>query len=57
MANSRANAYSVEPSATSGHGDASDEPGDRSGVHVAAVSVPRLHEAVPETMYPELHLG
>jgi len=25
--------------------------------HVAAVSVPRLHEAVPETMYPELHVG
>ena len=25
--------------------------------HVAAVSVPRLHEAVPETVYPLLHVG
>jgi len=26
-------------------------------VHVAAVSVPRLHEDVPDTVYPELHVG
>ena len=25
--------------------------------HVAAVSVPRLHEDVPDTVYPELHAG
>ena len=25
--------------------------------HVAAVNVPRKHELVPETVYPELHVG
>ena len=25
--------------------------------HVAAVSIPALHEDVPDTMYPELHVG
>ena len=28
-----------------------------SEVHVAAVRVPRLHELVPETVYPESHVG
>ena len=28
-----------------------------SGEHVAAVSVPELHEDVPDTVYPELHEG
>ena len=27
------------------------------GPHVAAVSVPRLHELVPDTVYPESHVG
>ena len=26
-------------------------------VHVAAVKVPALHELVPDTVYPELHVG
>ena len=26
-------------------------------MHVAAVKVPALHELVPETVYPELHVG
>ena len=26
-------------------------------VHVASVSVPRLHEDVPDIVYPELHVG
>ena len=26
-------------------------------VHVAAVSAPRLHEDVPDIVYPELHVG
>ena len=26
-------------------------------VHVAAVRVPRVHELVPETVYPESHVG
>ena len=25
--------------------------------HVAAVNVPREHELVPDTVYPELHVG
>jgi|TARA_B110000238_G_C15879923_1_gene333012 hypothetical protein len=25
--------------------------------HVAAVSVPALHDDVPDTVYPELHVG
>ena len=25
--------------------------------HVAAVRVPRLHELVPDTVYPEVHVG
>ena len=28
-----------------------------SEAHVAAVRVPRLHELVPETVYPESHVG
>ena len=28
-----------------------------SAEHVAAVRVPAVHELVPETMYPELHVG
>ena len=27
------------------------------GEHVAAVKVPALHELVPDTVYPELHVG
>jgi len=27
------------------------------GEHVAAISVPALHEDVPDTVYPELHVG
>ena len=26
-------------------------------VHVAAVNVPKEHELVPDTVYPELHVG
>lgn len=52
------NTYSVEPVGTSGHGGvAGDKPGDRSVEQVAAVSVPRLHEDVPDTVYPESHVG
>jgi hypothetical protein len=36
---------------------ASDEATHGSGEHVAVVSVPRLHEDVPDTVYPELHVG
>ena len=36
---------------------ASDEATHGSGGHVAAVSVPRLHEDVPDTVYPALHVG
>ena len=36
---------------------ASDEATHGPGEHVAAVSVPRLHEDVPDTVYPELHVG
>ena len=25
--------------------------------HVAAVNVPKVHELVPDTVYPELHVG
>ena len=28
-----------------------------SAEHVAAVRVPRLHDDVPDTVYPELHVG
>ena len=27
------------------------------GEHVAAVNVPKEHELVPDTVYPELHVG
>ena len=30
---------------------------DGGGAHVAAVRVPAVHELVPETVYPELHVG
>ena len=30
---------------------------DESLVHVAAVKVPAVHELVPETVYPESHVG
>jgi len=36
--------------------DAGDE-GDGVIVQFAAVSVPRLHELFPDTVYPELHVG
>ena len=34
-----------------------DDNGEGVTVQFAAVSVPRLHEVVPDTVYPELHVG
>ena len=38
-------------------GGGEGESGGRASEHVAAVRVPSVHELVPETMYPESHVG
>ena len=45
------------PKLSSGSLKTDEVPFVTTAVHVAAVSVPRLHEDVPDTVYPELHVG